>query len=34
MTRNIALYARLGYAEVERRAEHGFARVFMRKRLG
>ena len=34
MTANIALYTRLGYEEVERRVEHGFARVFMRKLLG
>ncbi len=34
MTRNIAFYTRLGYAEFARREEHGFARVFMRKRLG
>src|SRR5207244_3533315 len=34
MTANIALYTRLGYDEVERRAEDGFARVFMRKLLG
>lgn len=33
MTRNIALYIRLGYAEVERRVEEGFSRVFMRKLL-
>ena len=33
MTENIAYYTRLGYAEVERRAEDGFARVFMRKLL-
>jgi ribosomal protein S18 acetylase RimI-like enzyme len=33
MTENQALYARLGYVEYERRAERGFARVFMRKRL-
>jgi ribosomal protein S18 acetylase RimI-like enzyme len=33
MTRNIAFYGRLGYEEVARREEHGFARVFMRKRL-
>lgn len=33
MTENIALYTRLGYMEVERRVEHGFARVFMRKVL-
>ncbi|TCZ64325.1 GNAT family N-acetyltransferase [Roseicella aquatilis] len=34
MERNIALYARRGYAETERRQEKGFARVFMAKRLG
>jgi GNAT superfamily N-acetyltransferase len=34
MTANIALYTRLGYAEIERRVEHGFARVFMRKPIG
>ena len=33
MTENQALYARLGYREVERRAERGFARVFMSKRI-
>jgi len=33
MTENIALYTRLGFAEVERRSEAGFARVFMRKLL-
>jgi ribosomal protein S18 acetylase RimI-like enzyme len=33
MTENQALYARLGYREVERRAEEGFARVFMSKRI-
>jgi len=31
MMENIALYQRLGYREVERREEHGFRRVFMRK---
>ena len=31
MVENIALYARLGYVEVERRQEEGFRRVFMRK---
>ena len=31
MVENIALYQRLGYHEVERREEHGFRRVFMRK---
>jgi ribosomal protein S18 acetylase RimI-like enzyme len=33
MTENRALYRRIGYEEHERRAEQGFARVFMRKRL-
>jgi ribosomal protein S18 acetylase RimI-like enzyme len=33
MTENIALYARLGYEEDERRREDGFSRVFMSKRL-
>ncbi len=31
MERNIALYARRGYAETERRVEKEFARVFMAK---
>jgi len=31
MERNIALYARRGYVETERRQEQGFARVFMTK---
>ena len=31
MERNIALYAKRGYAETERRQEQGFARVFMAK---
>lgn len=34
MTENLALYARIGYAEYERRPGEGFSRVFMRKRLG
>lgn len=34
MGRNIALYARRGYLETERREEKGFARVFMAKRVG
>ncbi|MDO9710514.1 GNAT family N-acetyltransferase [Paracraurococcus lichenis] len=34
MERNIALYAKRGYAETERRQEKGFARVFMAKRVG
>ena len=33
MTENIALYARHGYEEVERRIERGYPRVYMRKRL-
>jgi GNAT superfamily N-acetyltransferase len=34
MTENLSYYRKLGFEEVERRAEHGFRRVFMRKRLG
>jgi ribosomal protein S18 acetylase RimI-like enzyme len=34
MTENRALYARLGYREVERRTESGFERVFMSKPVG
>ena len=33
MTENIAMYERIGYVEVDRRTERGFARVYMRKRL-
>ncbi len=33
MTENLALYARLGYAETHRRSEGGFGRVFFAKRL-
>ena len=33
MTENIAMYTRNGYEEIERRTEHGFPRVYMRKRL-
>ena len=33
MTENVALYARIGYVEVDRRTERGFPRVYMRKRL-
>jgi hypothetical protein len=33
MIENISLYRRLGYKEVERRAEEGFQRVFRRKLL-
>lgn len=34
MTENIALYARLGYAETHRVTEKGYARVYMRKKIG
>ena len=33
MLRNQRIYTRLGYAEVERRSENGFERVFYSKRL-
>ena len=33
MERNIALYAKRGYGETERREEKGFAQVFMAKRV-
>ena len=33
-TENIALYARVGYVEYERRSMGDFALVFMRKPLG
>jgi len=33
MTENQALYAKIGYAEYDRRMDDGLARVFMRKRL-
>jgi len=33
MTENLAFYRKLGYEEVERRVEDGYARVFMRKML-
>jgi len=33
MVENIAIYARLGYRQTERRSEHGYNRVFMEKRL-
>jgi ribosomal protein S18 acetylase RimI-like enzyme len=33
MTENQAIYARLGYTEVERRDEDGYRRVYMEKRL-
>lgn len=34
MTDNLSIYPHLGYQEVERRFEHGYARVFFEKRLG
>ena len=34
MVENIALYTRHGFAETGRGEEHGYARVFMAKRLG
>ncbi len=33
MTENIEMYRRLGYVETERRQEHGYDRVYMRKLL-
>jgi ribosomal protein S18 acetylase RimI-like enzyme len=33
MTENLALYAKIGYVEFDRRTEKGFARVYMRKSL-
>jgi hypothetical protein len=33
MTENLAIYARLGYAEFARRTEDGYHRVFMEKHL-
>ncbi len=33
MTENIAIYARLGYVETERKREDGFNRVYFRKSL-
>lgn len=33
MTANVAMYPRLGYQETGRRTEHGFPRVFFRKRV-
>jgi GNAT superfamily N-acetyltransferase len=31
MTENLAFYAHLGYEEYERRTEHGYRRVYLRK---
>ena len=33
MVDNLSIYSHLGYAEVDRRTEHGFKRVFFEKRL-
>jgi ribosomal protein S18 acetylase RimI-like enzyme len=33
MTENIALYTRIGYEEFDRRPQHGFSLVYMRKPL-
>ena len=33
MTENLALYAKIGYVEFDRRSEKGLARVYMRKPL-
>jgi ribosomal protein S18 acetylase RimI-like enzyme len=33
MTENQAIYARLGYTEIERRAEDGYRRIYMEKSL-
>jgi ribosomal protein S18 acetylase RimI-like enzyme len=34
MTENLAIYARMGYVEYDRRPQGGFSLVHMRKRLG
>jgi GNAT superfamily N-acetyltransferase len=33
MTENFGFYARFGYEEYDRRSEHGYSRVYFRKRL-
>jgi ribosomal protein S18 acetylase RimI-like enzyme len=33
MTENQVIYARLGYTEIERRAEDGYRRIYMEKSL-
>jgi ribosomal protein S18 acetylase RimI-like enzyme len=33
MTENLALYSRIGYVEYDRRQQHGFSRVYLRKDL-
>ena len=34
MVENVAIYRSMGYEETDRREEHGYQRVYMRKRLG
>jgi len=34
MTKNLALYRRRGWVEIERRTEHGFDRVYLERLLG
>ena len=34
MTKNLELYRRRGWVEIERRTEHGFDRVYMERLLG
>jgi ribosomal protein S18 acetylase RimI-like enzyme len=34
MTENLALYARIGYVEYDRRSQGAFSRVYLRKHLG
>lgn len=33
MTENIEMYKRIGYVETERKSEHGYGRVYMKKAL-
>jgi hypothetical protein len=33
MTENFGFYARFGFEEYDRRSEHGYSRVYFRKRL-
>jgi ribosomal protein S18 acetylase RimI-like enzyme len=33
MHENIALYSKLGFAEIDRRTDEGYARVYFRKEL-
>jgi hypothetical protein len=34
MTENLALYARIGYVEYDRRSQGAFSLVYLRKHLG